>query len=392
MTMTPDAPADTTMMRIVHDAIRRDLARAQAALADPGLSAKRRAAIGAHLGWMMRFLRSHHAAEDEGLYPVARARATEPADRDVLDRMGRGHEDVAVAVTALDAAATALATDATEGAASRTLAALDDLAAVLLPHLRDEEDEAMPLVSQLLTAREWQAIDKAHNLDPKSNAQLGFEGHWIIDGATEADRAIVLALVPPLPRFLLLHGYARRYRRHLAACWGDDARAPRRVQRENRVTVTVDARIQDVWDVVRDVTRVGEWSHECIGAQWLGDARAAVPGAQFRGRNRAGVFRWGRRCEVIAAEPYELGWRTVPTALYPDSSEWRITLTAAQGGTMITQEFQVVRVPPVLGTLYALLIPTHRDRTAALTADLIRLGAVAAGTSGASPTPTALGG
>ena len=28
MTITSDAPADTTMMRIVHDALRRDLARA----------------------------------------------------------------------------------------------------------------------------------------------------------------------------------------------------------------------------------------------------------------------------------------------------------------------------------------------------------------------------
>jgi hypothetical protein len=38
MAMTPDAPADTTMMRIVHDALRRDLKRATTALAAPGLA------------------------------------------------------------------------------------------------------------------------------------------------------------------------------------------------------------------------------------------------------------------------------------------------------------------------------------------------------------------
>lgn len=371
--------ADTTLMRIVHDALRRDLTRARVVLAErDAATVDHRRALGAHLGWMMRFLDAHHTSEDAGLYPFARARATDPSDREVLDRMGRSHKEVDVAMTRLVDAADDLANEDADVAAARTLAALDALTAVLLPHLREEEDEAMPIVSKLLTAAEWQAIDKKHNLDPKSRSELGFEGHWIIDGANEADRAIVLALVPPLPRFLLLHGYARRYRRHVAACWGDGARPPRRVQRENRVSVTVDAAIEDVWHVVRDVTRVGDWSHECVGAEWLGGALAAAPGAQFRGRNRAGLFRWGRRCEILAADPFELVWRTVPTALFPDSSEWRITLAEADGATRITQQFRVVRVPPVLGTLFAFMIPAHRDRTAGLTDDLLRLGLVAA--------------
>ena len=83
----------------------------------------------------------------------------------------------------------------------------------------------MPIVSRLVTAAEWQAIEKEHNLDPKSMSELGFEGHWLIDGSSDADRATVLGLVPPIPRFVLLHGYARRYRRHAAACWGRDAAA-----------------------------------------------------------------------------------------------------------------------------------------------------------------------
>src|SRR3990170_5386588 len=152
---------------------------------------------------------------------------------------------------------------------------------------------------------------------------------------------------------------------------------PRRIQMENRVAVTVDADIDEVWDVIRDVTRVGEWSHECVGAAWLGASNSAVPGARFRGRNRAGTIRWGRTCEIVCAEPYELTWVTIPTARYPDSSEWRVTLDKVDGGTRITQSFHVLRAPAVLSVLYALLIPGHRDRTNALIEDLQRLGTVA---------------
>ena len=135
----------------------------------------------------------------------------------------------------------------------------------------------------------WAAIEKEHNLDPKSLTELGFEGHWLIDGASDADRATVLGLVPPLPRFVLVHGFGRRYRRRAAACWRAGGGASRRVQLENRIVVTVDAGIDEVWDVVRDPTRVGEWSHECVGAAWIGDADRAVPGARFRGRRPDGA-------------------------------------------------------------------------------------------------------
>ena len=158
---------------------------------------------------------------------------------------------------------------------------------------------------------------------------------------------------------------------------GGDRKLPRRVQMASSVAVTVDADVDAVWQVVRDVTRVGEWSHECVSAEWFDGSTTAFPGARFRGRNRAGVFRWGRVCEIVSAEPYELVWRTVPTVLYPDSSEWRIALEPVDAGTQISQSFRVVKATKALSVLYALLIPNHRDRTRALMEDLERLGEVA---------------
>ncbi|MDH4363276.1 MAG: hemerythrin domain-containing protein, partial [Acidimicrobiia bacterium] len=78
MPADPTAPADTTMMRIVHDALRRDLERVRIVLdADPPPAARQRAAIARHLRWMLAFLDAHHRSEDEGLYPVVRQRAPE---------------------------------------------------------------------------------------------------------------------------------------------------------------------------------------------------------------------------------------------------------------------------------------------------------------------------
>jgi hemerythrin-like domain-containing protein len=364
-----DAPADTNTMRIVHSALRRDLRRARAALTRlPPPDDRQRVAIAEQLDWLMAFLEAHHRAEDLGLYPVVRER--DPGAAPLLDDVARDHEAVAAAIAQLTRAA---ATYAERDGSGPLVEALDDLTAVLLPHLRREEDEVMPVVSRVLTDAEWQAIEQRDNLEGKSLAQLGREGHWLIDDATAEDRARVLGLVPPVPRVLLLYGFGPSYRRRARACWNPRRR---RVQHHGSTAVVVDAPIDAVWEVVRDPTRVGEWSHECVDGEWVGTITEARPGARFRGRNKQGAFRWGRLCEVVRAEPYELVWRTVPTRLYPDSTEWALRLEPVDGGTRIVQTFEVVKGTK-LEAVYATVLPAHRDRTEALRRDLERIGALA---------------
>ena len=47
-------------------------------------------------------------------------------------------------------------------------------------------------------------------------AQLGFEGHWLIDGIDPTGYDVVVHTVSAVPRFILLHGFARAYRRRQA--------------------------------------------------------------------------------------------------------------------------------------------------------------------------------
>jgi uncharacterized protein YndB with AHSA1/START domain len=148
--------------------------------------------------------------------------------------------------------------------------------------------------------------------------------------------------------------------------------------RHGRTETVASAPADAVWEIIADVTRVGEWSHECRGARLLGGARAAAPGVRFRGRNRAGHFRWSRSCVFSLVEPPRaLVWRTGGLWGRVDSTQWRIDLEPVEAGTRIVQTYQVLHVAPGLDRVYWRLIKAHRDRRAALADDLDRLAALA---------------
>ena len=75
MRTNEDGPADTRMMGIVHDALRRDLARVRATLACPVPPARRRA-LAAHVDWMMDFL--HAAPRGRGHGPLPDGAGDQP--------------------------------------------------------------------------------------------------------------------------------------------------------------------------------------------------------------------------------------------------------------------------------------------------------------------------
>ncbi len=149
--------------------------------------------------------------------------------------------------------------------------------------------------------------------------------------------------------------------------------------RNGEVSVEVDATPEQVWNLLTDITRAGEWSHETQGGEWLDGADGPVVGARFQGRNQSGRSKWRRQCEVVAADaPRTISWRTVPTALYRDSTIWTYELEPTDIGCRITQRFEVVKLGPIMDRLFYAVVPAHRDRSAALADDVRRLGEHAA--------------
>lgn len=213
-----DGPADTRMMAIVHGALLRDLARAREVLAaDPAPSGAQRRALGDHLVWMMAFLHAHHTSEDEGLWPLLLQRNPEAAG--LVDSLESDHARIAPAAEAVTVAAGRYAVT-TDDASRATLArALEELEAVLAPHLDREVAEAMPVVAASLTGGEWNEVERRFNLSSKSRKQLAMEGHWLLDGIDPEGRDVVVHLVPVVPRLILVHGFARMYRRQAATRW-----------------------------------------------------------------------------------------------------------------------------------------------------------------------------
>jgi hypothetical protein len=206
------------MMGIVHAALRRDLLRMHAAVTtQPYPQGRQRCALGEHVVWMMDFLHTHHTSEDAGLWPLVRER--NPTAGALLDSIEAEHSLISPAAEALTAAGRRYAATAHDEPRAELVAALDALAAVLFPHLDREVAEAMPVVSASITMAEWRAWEQAYAVKPKSFRQLGMEGHWVLDSIDPEGYQVVVNVVPPVPRFILLHGFARAYRRQARERW-----------------------------------------------------------------------------------------------------------------------------------------------------------------------------
>jgi len=100
------------------------------------------------------------------------------------------------------------------------------------------------------------------------------------------------------------------------------------------VDTFVEAPPERVWEVVIDLTRMGEWSNENKGGEWIDGPPAR--GSRFRGRNQREEFSWETVSVITEFDPprafaWAVGDETTPAAT------WRYDLTPEGGGTRLRQ-------------------------------------------------------
>ena len=70
-----------------------------------------------------------------------------------------------------------------------------------------------------------------------------------------------------------------------------------------KVTKHINASPEVVWNLVTDLTRMGDWSPENNGGNWVKGATGAEVGAKFKGVNSNGKVTWPTLVKVIECEP-----------------------------------------------------------------------------------------
>ena len=121
-------------------------------------------------------------------------------------------------------------------------------------------------------------------------------------------------------------------------------------------SVEIDRDPATVFAAIVDVTRIGEWSPECIGARWLDGATGPATGAKFAGDNKlvvAGVTvkKWTTTSEVT---------EFVPDRVFEFSAEgyttWRYEVEPSGTGTRVTESFDYTAQPGAQTFVYETLL------------------------------------
>ncbi len=109
--------------------------------------------------------------------------------------------------------------------------------------------------------------------------------------------------------------------------------APGTLRPMARVEVSTDiaATPDQVWALIGDPTRMGEFSPECRTLAWRKGATAPAHGARFTGRNHNGWHRWSTTNTIVAYQPGRtVGWDVdyfgIPVA------HWRYEIEAGPDG------------------------------------------------------------
>ena len=119
------------------------------------------------------------------------------------------------------------------------------------------------------------------------------------------------------------------------------------MSKHETISVTVERTIpaspEALYDIVTDVSRIGEMSPECRSAEWVGKTQGPTVGAKFKGTNELGDSKWSTKPTVTAAEPGQIFEFKVPMGFGPT---WRYEFHAVDGGTRVVESVRQAKPSP----------------------------------------------
>jgi uncharacterized protein YndB with AHSA1/START domain len=112
-------------------------------------------------------------------------------------------------------------------------------------------------------------------------------------------------------------------------------------------SVVVAASPEELYDMVADLTRMGEWSPACTGVTWDDGAGPSV-GSWFTGHNKMGDRDYDTRCEITDAQrPTTIAW--MQRGREEGFTEWRYAFLPVEGGTEVSETWTLIRDLPTQG-------------------------------------------
>ena len=205
-----------SMNRLIHGAVRRDLARFLDALAAFPDGDQARAV---HLGRAWDFFRGeldyHHRGEHAIAWPALRQVGVDDA---LLAQMDAEHDKLAAALAGAGDTMCALEQTPTKAAAGDAHTAMATLTDVAEEHLTHEERDVDSVYVANRNSPAMKEMGRKFSRDRKA-AEAGNFFAWLQNGASAEERAALRAEVPPPVVAILSRVLGRRYRSQVAPVW-----------------------------------------------------------------------------------------------------------------------------------------------------------------------------
>ena len=136
--------------------------------------------------------------------------------------------------------------------------------------------------------------------------------------------------------------------------------------------IKIDAAPLTVYELVSDISHMGDWSPECYRCEWLHGATTAVAGAKFRGHNRLGKVRWQTDAIITVADP---GREFAFTTLHKDGREetlWRYQFNPVGAGAEVIESYRFLWCP-IANRIAELPIPRDKQLRRGIQETLTRI-------------------